>query len=152
MNKKMFLLPLMLVAILSSVVVSTSAVSYVYEIEIDSIEPDGDKVFRAYTDDPAFSPANNGKVTFWLYLDEDCSPPVDEQSPQIPTSIEGGYYVSYYVFDGSGDSVYCVKAHFQGDCYSMWSECTIVPWFDNLALGMLAPIGIIAILRHKKRI
>lgn len=154
MNKKILLYSAFLIILLSSITLYASAVSYIYDLEIVGKNINGDPVYKALTDDPGMA---GGKVRFWLWLGTDCDGGRDNISPFIPFALEGSdinnlKLVAYYVFPGYGDTVVCVKAHFQGELYSAWSTCITIPWFTSLPVVMLISIGGVAYLKKRKRL
>lgn len=158
MNKKIFFVSLFLAVMLGSVVGYASAVSYTYEVVIVGKDGNGDPIYKAFTDDPAFM-MGSGFVRFWLRNGTECPPPHDDWSPNQPhlmlTDEGTGYWVAYYTFAGYGDEIVTVRAHFQGGfpCdKSEWSTCVTVPWFTSLPVALAGCVGVIGYLKKKGKI
>lgn len=150
MKRKMFLTLLMLSLMLGTGVVSASAVSYNYNTLYLGNDVNGDPIYKAITDDVVGMAG--GKVRFWLKLGSECPPPRDDISPFIDLVAEGGSLIAYYTFIGYGDMVVTVRAHFQGEQYSVWGECITVPWLTSLPIALLGCVGIIEYLKKKNKI
>ena len=147
------LFSIMFALMLTSIVTSAFAVSYTYLCIPFGKDGNGDPIFKASTNDPDFSPANGGFVRFWLWLGTTCDGGRDDESPEQPHIMlveDSGYYVGYYTFVGYGDTVVCVKAHFQGDIKSVFSECVTVPFFSNVAMVLAGCIGIGVYIQRKR--